>query len=184
MTVTVTESQYREEMAFVDGDEMSDLVRGVDALMDLKANPTKFKNFEVRYPLSQCHHSRIHVSARKANCSPGRSSVKATNRRSGSSRQRRSAPRCSTASFIHPGVTRVCTPTSRFTTLGQARTKERFCRFVTCLLTNMFGRRTSSPHERLRKSEWNSTRQSNSSNEPQRHGLTSKWSRRAACPVP
>lgn len=49
MTVTVTESQYREEMAFVDGEELVDLVRGVDALLELKTNPTKFKNFEVRY---------------------------------------------------------------------------------------------------------------------------------------
>lgn len=49
MTVTVTESQYREEMAFVDGEELSDLIRGVDALLELKTNPTTFKNFEVRY---------------------------------------------------------------------------------------------------------------------------------------
>lgn len=49
MTITITESQYREETAFVDGDEVGDLVRGVDALMQLKANPTTFKNFEVRY---------------------------------------------------------------------------------------------------------------------------------------
>lgn len=49
MTVTVTESQYREEMAFVDEEEMADLVRGVDALLELKANPTQFTNFEVRY---------------------------------------------------------------------------------------------------------------------------------------
>lgn len=49
MTVTVTESQYREERAFVDGEEMADLVRGVDALLELKVNPTHFTNFEVRY---------------------------------------------------------------------------------------------------------------------------------------
>lgn len=49
MTVTVTESQYREEMAFVDAEELVDLARGVDALLDLKTNPTKFRNFEVRY---------------------------------------------------------------------------------------------------------------------------------------
>lgn len=49
MTVTVAESQYREEMAFVDGEEMADLVRGVDALLELKANPTQFTKFEVRY---------------------------------------------------------------------------------------------------------------------------------------
>ncbi len=49
LTVTVTESQYREEMAFVDEEEISDLIKGVDALLELKSNPTKFRNFEVRY---------------------------------------------------------------------------------------------------------------------------------------
>jgi hypothetical protein len=49
MTVTVTESQYREEVAFVDSEELADLIRGVDALLELKTNPTKFKSFEVRY---------------------------------------------------------------------------------------------------------------------------------------
>jgi hypothetical protein len=49
MTVTITESEYREERAFVDEEELPDLIKGVDALLELKANPTSFKNFEVRY---------------------------------------------------------------------------------------------------------------------------------------
>jgi hypothetical protein len=48
MTVTVASGQYREETAFVDREELADLVHGVDALLKLKGNPTKFKNFEVR----------------------------------------------------------------------------------------------------------------------------------------
>jgi hypothetical protein len=49
MTVTIHQGPDREETAFVDREELADLVRGVDALLKLKGNPTKFKNFEVRY---------------------------------------------------------------------------------------------------------------------------------------
>lgn len=49
MTVQVTESQYRDEIAYVDADEMPDLLKGLDALLALKTNPTTFKSFEVRY---------------------------------------------------------------------------------------------------------------------------------------
>jgi hypothetical protein len=49
LLVNVTESQYRNERSFVDADEIPELLRGLDALLEVKANPTKFKNFEVRY---------------------------------------------------------------------------------------------------------------------------------------
>ena len=45
----VHESQYREERAFIDADEVPELVAGMDALMDVKTNPTTFKSFEVHY---------------------------------------------------------------------------------------------------------------------------------------
>jgi hypothetical protein len=49
LLVEVTQSQYRSERSFVDADEVSDLLKGVDALLEVKTNPTQFKNFEVRY---------------------------------------------------------------------------------------------------------------------------------------
>jgi hypothetical protein len=49
LVVEVTESQYREERSFVDADEIPELLRGIDALLDVKTNPTPFQNFEVRY---------------------------------------------------------------------------------------------------------------------------------------
>lgn len=49
LVVQVTESQYRDERSFVDADEVAELIRGVDALLEVKGNPTSFKNFEVRY---------------------------------------------------------------------------------------------------------------------------------------
>jgi len=33
----------------VDADEVGELLKGFDALLEVKANPTQFKNFEVRY---------------------------------------------------------------------------------------------------------------------------------------
>jgi hypothetical protein len=45
----VTESQYREERAFIDADEIAELLAGIDALLDIKTNPTPFKSFEVHY---------------------------------------------------------------------------------------------------------------------------------------
>ncbi len=47
--VEVYESQYRQAQSFVDADEIPELLKGFDALLDVKANPTKFKNFEARY---------------------------------------------------------------------------------------------------------------------------------------
>jgi hypothetical protein len=49
LLVQVTESQYRSERSFVDADEIPELLKGIDALIGVKANPTSFKNFEVRY---------------------------------------------------------------------------------------------------------------------------------------
>jgi hypothetical protein len=49
LVVQVTQGQYREERAFVDADEISELLRGIDALLEVTKNPTTFENFEVRY---------------------------------------------------------------------------------------------------------------------------------------
>jgi hypothetical protein len=49
LLVDVTESEYRHERSFVDADEITELLKGFDALLEVKANPTQFKNFEVRY---------------------------------------------------------------------------------------------------------------------------------------
>jgi hypothetical protein len=49
MVVEVRQSQYREERAFVDADELDELLRGIDALLAVQSNPTTFQNFEVRY---------------------------------------------------------------------------------------------------------------------------------------
>jgi len=49
LLVEVTESEYRRDRSFVDEDEIPELLKGFDALLDVKANPTQFKNFEVHY---------------------------------------------------------------------------------------------------------------------------------------
>lgn len=49
VVVQVTQSEYREERSFVDADEIPELLRGFDALLEVKTNPTSFKNFEVQY---------------------------------------------------------------------------------------------------------------------------------------
>jgi len=49
LLVEVSEGQYRKERSFVDADEIPELLRGIDALLEVKTNPTSFKNFEVRY---------------------------------------------------------------------------------------------------------------------------------------
>jgi len=49
VAVAVIESQYRTEQAFVDADELPELIRGIDALLAVKTNPTRYENFEVRY---------------------------------------------------------------------------------------------------------------------------------------
>ncbi len=47
--VEVTETQYRQERALIDADEIPELLRGIDALLAIKTNPTSYENFEVRY---------------------------------------------------------------------------------------------------------------------------------------
>lgn len=49
ITVTVTENQFRKEVSFIDEDELAELIRGTDMLLETKTNPTGFRNFEVRY---------------------------------------------------------------------------------------------------------------------------------------
>ena len=49
VAVEVTQSEYRQETAFVDTDELPELLKGIDALLGVKTNPTTFENFEVRY---------------------------------------------------------------------------------------------------------------------------------------
>ncbi len=49
MVVEVTQSEYREERSFVDADEISELLRGIDALLAVKSNPTSFADFEATY---------------------------------------------------------------------------------------------------------------------------------------
>jgi hypothetical protein len=49
LVVEVTESQYRKERSFVDVDELPELLKGADAVLAVKSNPTWFEQFEVRY---------------------------------------------------------------------------------------------------------------------------------------
>jgi hypothetical protein len=49
LVVGVKESQYRQESSFVDADEIPELLKGLDTLLQVKANPTPFRRFEVRY---------------------------------------------------------------------------------------------------------------------------------------
>lgn len=49
LLVEITESQYRKERSFVDAYEIPELLRGMDALLEVKSNPTSFSHFEVRY---------------------------------------------------------------------------------------------------------------------------------------
>lgn len=49
LVVEIAEGQYRTERSFVDADELPELLKAIDALLEIKANPTNFKNFEVRY---------------------------------------------------------------------------------------------------------------------------------------
>ena len=49
VVVDVTQGEYREERSFIDADELPELIKGIDALLAVKTNPTPFQNFEVRY---------------------------------------------------------------------------------------------------------------------------------------
>ena len=47
--VVEVRTEYRKERSFVDADEIPELLKGLDALLEVQANPTQFKNFEVQY---------------------------------------------------------------------------------------------------------------------------------------
>ena len=49
LVVQVYQSEFRQERSFVDADEILELIRGIDALLEVSSNPTKFSKFEVRY---------------------------------------------------------------------------------------------------------------------------------------
>lgn len=49
LIVRVSDSKERNEPSFVDADEVTDLIKGIDSLLEVRANPTPFKSFEVRY---------------------------------------------------------------------------------------------------------------------------------------
>lgn len=49
LVVRVVENERHAEVSYVDEDEIPQLLDGFDALLDVRANPTEFKNFEVRY---------------------------------------------------------------------------------------------------------------------------------------
>lgn len=49
LVFTVSEGQYRKETAFVDEEEVPDLMRGLDALLSVTSNPTRLMGFERRY---------------------------------------------------------------------------------------------------------------------------------------
>lgn len=44
-----TSGLYRVARSFIDEDELPELIKGIDALLTVKSNPTSFKNFEVKY---------------------------------------------------------------------------------------------------------------------------------------
>jgi hypothetical protein len=49
IAVEVIENWYRRDLSLVDADEIPGLLKGMDALLEMTANPTKFDNFEMRY---------------------------------------------------------------------------------------------------------------------------------------
>jgi len=49
VVVEVTTSQSAREQALIDADELPDLLKGFDAMLEIRANPTQFKNFETRF---------------------------------------------------------------------------------------------------------------------------------------
>ena len=49
VAVFVTENPERQERAFVDADELPDLLKGLDAVLEVTGNPTQFRKFETRY---------------------------------------------------------------------------------------------------------------------------------------
>lgn len=49
LLVEVKQGEYRDERAFIDADELSELIKGIGAIEAVKANPTKMRDFQVDY---------------------------------------------------------------------------------------------------------------------------------------
>jgi hypothetical protein len=49
VVVEVTQDEYHRERSFVDADEIEELLKGLEALLAVTANPTPFENFEIQY---------------------------------------------------------------------------------------------------------------------------------------
>ena len=49
LLVRVRESDYSRDNAFVDADELPELLKGLDAILAIKENPTPFQGFEMSY---------------------------------------------------------------------------------------------------------------------------------------
>ena len=49
LLVEVSQDEYTKESYFIDADEIPELLKGIDSLMQVTSNPTQFQNFEVRY---------------------------------------------------------------------------------------------------------------------------------------
>ncbi|MEO6235944.1 MAG: hypothetical protein ABIQ52_03035 [Vicinamibacterales bacterium] len=49
VVVEVTSGQTGREQALIDAEEIPDLLKGFDAMLEIRANPTQFRNFETRY---------------------------------------------------------------------------------------------------------------------------------------
>jgi hypothetical protein len=49
VTVDVIESQTRRDRSFLDVDEIAPLLRGIDAMLEVRSNPTSFDRYELRY---------------------------------------------------------------------------------------------------------------------------------------
>jgi hypothetical protein len=47
--VRVSDSQYHQELAYLDPDEIPELLKGIDAILRTRSNPTSFNAFELRY---------------------------------------------------------------------------------------------------------------------------------------
>ena len=49
VVVEVTTNQSAREQSLVDADEIPDLLKGFDAMLQIRTNPTQFRNFETRF---------------------------------------------------------------------------------------------------------------------------------------
>jgi hypothetical protein len=49
VVVEITTSQSAREQSLIDADEIPDLLKGFDAMLEIRANPTQFKSFETRF---------------------------------------------------------------------------------------------------------------------------------------